>query len=179
MSVSRSQFVRHSLQLTIGRLRHTGTSDRHTPGSPSSSSPRTRVTTSPSYHSFNQVICSVLCLFDYTSLDPDHLPFRINEILEVVKQDHDDSGWWAAMRSVASGGKGRPRWIPKFFVVPLEDEMALRLKETPEDLRGVVFEAERFCRINPVSRSNRPHEKAGERESKVRKGSSSPLNFGC
>jgi son of sevenless len=181
MSVSRSQFVRHSLQLTIGRLRHSASTDRHTPTptspSTSSSSTRARVTTSPSYghHAFHLVICSVLCLFDFTSLDPDHLSFHKNEILEVVKQDHDGSGWWAAMRSVANGGNGRVKWIPKAFVVPLEEQMALRLRETPGDLRSLMFDAESLCSSNSASRLNRLNEKAPslgshaeELESKVR-----------
>jgi len=41
-------------------------------------------------------ICYALCLHDYLSDDPTHLPFNRNEILEIIAQE--ESGWWAAMR---------------------------------------------------------------------------------
>ena len=52
-------------------------------------------------------ICHVLCLHDYSSDDPTHLPFNRNEILEIVAQE--ETGWWAAMRP----GGDKVGWISR------------------------------------------------------------------
>ncbi|KAG0707604.1 hypothetical protein DFH29DRAFT_995030 [Suillus ampliporus] len=60
-------------------------------------------------------ICNVICMFDFESDDPDHLPFTRNEILTVVKME--ESGWWAAMRPKGD----RLGWIPSSFVERLTE----------------------------------------------------------
>lgn len=52
-------------------------------------------------------ICYALCLHDYLSDDPTHLPFTRNEILEIVAQEN--TGWWAAMRP----GEDTVGWISR------------------------------------------------------------------
>lgn len=80
-------------------------------------------------------LCFVLCLYEFTSEDPDHLPFRKGEILEIVKKE--DSGWWAALRGDKIG------WIPSAFVTHITDEFAGTLRHVREDLRVYHYEAER------------------------------------
>lgn len=53
------------------------------------------------------MICYALCLHDYLSDDPTHLPFNRNEILEIIAQE--DTGWWAAMRP----GEDKVGWISR------------------------------------------------------------------
>lgn len=83
-------------------------------------------------------ICSVICMYDFRSDDPDHLPFRKNEILDIVKQE--ETGWWAAMRK----NKDKVGWIPQAFVQTVTDAMAERLRNTLEDLRVYEYEAEQL-----------------------------------
>lgn len=92
----------------------------------------------------------VLCLYEFTSEDPDHLPFRKGEILEIVKKE--DSGWWAALREDRIG------WIPSAFVTHVADEFASSLRKVREDLRVYHYEAERKHNSNsaPVSALNYP-----------------------
>ena len=52
-------------------------------------------------------ICYALCLHDYLSDDPTHLPFDRNEVLEIIAQE--DTGWWAAMRP----GEDNVGWISR------------------------------------------------------------------
>ena len=80
-------------------------------------------------------LCYVLCLYEFTSDDPDHLPFQKGEILEIVKKE--DSGWWAAFRRERIG------WIPSAFVTQITDEFAGSLRHIREDLRVYHYEAER------------------------------------
>ena len=77
-------------------------------------------------------LCYVLCLYDYASSDPDHLSFRANELLEIVKMEA--SGWWAALRGDRIG------WIPSGFVVQLTDSAAEVLRSVSEDQRIVEFD---------------------------------------
>ncbi|KAH9050502.1 ras GEF [Lactarius hengduanensis] len=60
-------------------------------------------------------ICTVICLYDFSSSDQDHLSFRRNDVLDIVKQE--DSGWWAAVRSDGS----EVGWVPASYVHMLSD----------------------------------------------------------
>jgi hypothetical protein len=66
-------------------------------------------------------ICSVVCLYDFASSDPDHLAFRKSDVLEVVKQE--TSGWWAAVK----GDGSEVGWIPASYVQIITDEAAERV----------------------------------------------------
>lgn len=61
-------------------------------------------------------VCYVLCQHDYTSSDRDHLSFRKNEVLEIIKKEN--SGWWAALRGDHVG------WIPSAFVLEISEDAA-------------------------------------------------------
>jgi hypothetical protein len=80
-------------------------------------------------------LCSVFCLYDFHSEDPDHLSFRKKDVLDIVQKQ--DSGWWAAMH------RGRPRvgWIPAAFVQPLADELAETYGDVNDELRAWKPEA--------------------------------------
>lgn len=115
--------------------------------SPSSSSARASVATagtSPTSGDSDGIIHSVLCIYDFQSNDPVHLPFRKNDILDVVKLE--DTGWWAAMRP----GGDVIGWIPQAFVKPLSDEMTERLRNVREELRVYEYEAEQLYNSAPV-----------------------------
>lgn len=88
-------------------------------------------------------LCVVLCLYDFSSPDPDHLSFRKNELLEIVKKE--PSGWWAALRADRIG------WVPSAFVVPLTDGMADFLRTVREDARVAEYNAERLCSVSPAA----------------------------
>ena len=75
------------------------------------------------------VIFSALCMFDFTSSEVGLLSFRKNEILDIVKCT---DGWWAAMKK----GESILGWIPQTFVTPLTQEMAEKLQDIREELRG-------------------------------------------
>lgn len=60
-----------------------------------------------------QCLFHVLCMYDFQSSDPVHLPFHKDEVLTIIKQER--SGWWAAMRPQGD----RIGWIPSSFVLPL------------------------------------------------------------
>jgi len=94
--------------------------------SASSSSSRT-----PSSSGSVWKVCFVLCMYDYTSGDPDHLSFRKGEILEIVKQE--DSGWWAALREDKLG------WVPSAFLQPIADNAAGYLRNIREEARVVEY----------------------------------------
>lgn len=118
------------------------------PDSPSSSSislsETTSETTPTSSDSEAITIFSVLCMHDFQSDDPSHLPFHKNEILDIIRQE--DTGWWAAMRS----GGDTIGWVPKAFVNPLSDEMARRLRNVREGLRVYEYEAEQLYVSAPI-----------------------------
>ena len=63
-------------------------------------------------------ICSVICLYDFSSSDSDHLSFRRNEVLNIVRKE--ESGWWAAVR----GDVSEVGWIPATYVDILSDDAA-------------------------------------------------------
>ncbi|CAK5280368.1 unnamed protein product [Mycena citricolor] len=115
--------------------------------SPSSSSARASIgteETSPGNSSDGLIICSVLCMYDFESSDPDHLEFRKNELLDIVKQE--DTGWWAAMRR----GGDCVGWVPQAFVSPLTEEMAERLLNVREELRVYEWSAEQLYNAAPT-----------------------------
>ncbi|KAG1754745.1 uncharacterized protein EDB91DRAFT_249746 [Suillus paluster] len=87
--------------------------------SPTSEYSLTALGVTPSTGDLEWSICNVICMFDFESDDPDHLPFTRNEILTVVKME--ESGWWAAMRPKGD----RLGWIPSSFVERLT-ETAIR-----------------------------------------------------
>ncbi|KAF9270825.1 ras GEF [Marasmius fiardii PR-910] len=120
----------------------------HSPdsGSPSSSS-RPSTDTSPT-SSYSDVICSVLCMYDFQSEDPVHLPFRRNDILDIVRTE--PTGWWAAMKK--GGDSETVGWIPGAFVEPLSEEMADRLMNVRAELRIYEYEAEQLYNTAPTSR---------------------------
>lgn len=70
-------------------------------------------------------LCYVICLYEFESEDPDHLSFKQNEILEIVKQE--ESGWWAALRDNRIG------WVPSAFLQPIPDETARALRNAGEE----------------------------------------------
>lgn len=92
-------------------------------------------------------ICHVLCLYDFSSSDADHLNFRKNEILEIVEKE--ESGWWAALRGDEVG------WVPSTFVAELSDEAAEGLKNTREELRVCEYEAEKLFSVDSFSSAPR------------------------
>ncbi|KAJ7116791.1 ras guanine nucleotide exchange factor domain-containing protein [Mycena crocata] len=119
--------------------------------SPASSSMRASIGTdnsSPTSQMSEFVICSVLCMYDFQSTDSDHLEFRKNEILDVVKQE--DTGWWAAMRR----GGDSVGWIPQAFVNPLTEEMSEKLWNVREELRVYEYDAEQLYNAAPTIRNH-------------------------
>jgi son of sevenless len=68
-------------------------------------------------------------MFDFTSSEAGLLSFRRNEILDIVKCT---DGWWAAMKK----GGTILGWIPQTYVTPLSQEMAEKLQDIREELRG-------------------------------------------
>ncbi|KAG7099854.1 hypothetical protein E1B28_001661 [Marasmius oreades] len=115
-------------------------------GSPSSSS-RLSTDTSPT-SSYSDIICSVLCMYDFQTDDPIHLSFRKNEILDIVRTE--PTGWWAAMKK--GGDSDTVGWIPEAFVEPLSEEMADRLMSVRPELRIYEYEAEQLYNTAPTSR---------------------------
>ncbi|KAH0837928.1 hypothetical protein J3R83DRAFT_6161 [Lanmaoa asiatica] len=49
-----------------------------------------------------QCFFDVVCMHDFESSGPDHLPSHKDELLTIAKQEH--SGWWAAIHRIG--------WIP-------------------------------------------------------------------
>lgn len=153
MSSQRVQALRRTLHLSIDPSPY-ASPDRASLSSSGSLSPsssaRASIGTSLATHESTTTagefkIFSVLCLYDFHSDDPDHLPFRKSEILDVVKTE--ESGWWAAMRPAHT----QVGWVPSAFVRPLTDEMAERLRGLREELRIYDYEAERLYNAAPTS----------------------------
>jgi son of sevenless-like protein len=119
-----TEAIRRSLHLSIDPTPY-----REATSSTSDSSPSPILSTRASVATTNTTysvvpaddecrICSVFCLFDYWSDDPDHLSFRKGDFLDIVKQE--ETGWWAAMRP----GGNRVGWIPCGYVQTLADDTA-------------------------------------------------------
>ncbi|KAJ7755059.1 ras guanine nucleotide exchange factor domain-containing protein [Mycena maculata] len=147
MTLAHSHPFRQSLHLSIDASPYDlqGVSSGY--NSPSSSSARASMgtdITSPTSSVDGLVMCSVLCMYDFQSTDSDHLPFRKNEILEVVKKE--DTGWWAAMRR----GGDAIGWIPQAFVNPLSEEMTEKLWNVREELRVYEYDAEQLYNGAPT-----------------------------
>ena len=68
-------------------------------------------------------------MFDFNSSEADLLSFRRNEILDIIKCT---DGWWAATKK----GESNLGWIPQTFVTRLTQEMAEKLQDIREELRG-------------------------------------------
>ena len=68
-------------------------------------------------------------MFDFTSSEAELLSFRKNELLDIVKCT---DGWWAAMKK----GDTILGWVPQTYVTPLTQEMAEKLQDIREELRG-------------------------------------------
>ncbi|KAI9444951.1 ras GEF [Lactarius indigo] len=81
-------------------------------------------------------ICTVICLYDFSSSDPDHLSFRRNEVLDIVKQE--ESGWWAAVRSDGS----EVGWVPASYVHTLSDHAVERPYTALEKTRIPEYRAD-------------------------------------
>ncbi len=75
-------------------------------------------------------LCTVICLYDFSSLDPDHLSFSKNEILDIVRQE--ESGWWAAVR----GDGSEVGWVPASYVHTLSDRAPEKLYTVLEKTRS-------------------------------------------
>ncbi|KAK7063870.1 ras guanine nucleotide exchange factor domain-containing protein [Favolaschia claudopus] len=143
---------RHSLHLNIDASPYTMPSGSNTPSSSVRASIGTDIT-SPTLSTMSElIICSVLCMYDFQSDDVDHLEFRKNEILDVVKQE--DTGWWAAMRR----GGDFIGWIPQAFVNPLTEEMTEKLLNVREELRVYEYDAEQLYNAAPTVRNNEWYE---------------------
>ncbi|KAJ7612360.1 hypothetical protein DFH06DRAFT_1308148 [Mycena polygramma] len=133
---SSAALAHQHLQFLLARIRVPQTALMADPSSPDdfegipSGSPQTVMS--------EHIICSVLCMYDYKSTDPDHLEFVKNEILEIVEQQKD--GWWAAMRR----GGDVIGWIPQAFVEPLSEEMAKKLWNIRQELRVYEYDAEQL-----------------------------------
>lgn len=114
------------------------TSTSHTSGGPSSSESvgGSRAT----------LICTVLCVHDFSSDEEHALSFRRNELLEVLKQE--DTGWWAAMRR----GTTTVGWIPEAYVKALTREMAETLRRITPELRVYEYQAELLYNTAPPNR---------------------------
>jgi hypothetical protein len=84
-------------------------------------------------------ICNVICIFDFESDDPHHLPFTRNEILTVVKME--ESGWWAAMRPNGD----RLGWIPSSFVERLTESATEALDKEEDYTRIHAYEQNNPC----------------------------------
>ncbi|KAJ7103128.1 ras guanine nucleotide exchange factor domain-containing protein [Mycena belliarum] len=144
--------IRQSLHLNIEASPYDLTSVPSASGSDSpSSSARASIGTevsTPGSVMDGVILYSVLCMYDFEPTDADHLGFRKNEILDVIKQE--DTGWWAAMRR----GGDSIGWIPQAFVSPLTEEMADRLWNVREELRVYEYGAEQLYNAAPTIRNH-------------------------
>lgn len=182
MPGSRFQAVRQQLHLSIdpyrsGYGRHEKNSaSPHSTASPTSSTraasistSRASIATSRTSYSTGAtcssssasdggewVIFSVLCLHDFESDDLDHLQFRKNEILDIVKQEA--TGWWAALRPNDS----RVGWIPSAFVVALDGTELQKLQGVRFDLRVFEYDAERLYNSAPISHLHHMYTSSGQ-----------------
>ena len=146
---SHSQTVRRSLHLSIdpspyGEQRISRSPDSTSPSSSARLSVATAGTT-PTSDGPEWILLSVLCLYDFESHDSDHLSFRKNQILDIVKQE--ESGWWAAI----SPDERRVGWVPKAFLQPLSVEMVEKLRTVREELRVFEYGAEQLYNSAPIS----------------------------
>ena len=105
-------------------------------------------------------ICFVLSLYDFSTSDPDHLPFQEGEILEIVKKE--ESGWWAALRDNRIG------WVPSAFVRQLSDREARMLRDVKDEMRVHELDAVRlfnnprpFASISSLSDTHSPDSATG------------------
>ncbi|KAI0068002.1 ras GEF [Artomyces pyxidatus] len=147
MTVSTTHAARQSLRLLISppSLLYRNVTAGGSSPSPSSSFPRKEVSyESPSGEAYER-ICSVMCLYDFTSSDPDHLPFSKNDILEIVKQE--DSGWWAAVR----GDGSEVGWIPASYVRALSDDAADKLRNLRDETQIPEFVLDKGSKSAPAS----------------------------
>ncbi|KAG6842406.1 hypothetical protein C0991_007536 [Blastosporella zonata] len=127
-----SQTKRQSLYVNIDPYTY-NCDVRKSPISPASSANLSIGSTSS--HDSGATRCTVLCMHDWSSDDPDHLNFTQNEILDVVRQE--ESGWWAAMRSDSEIG-----WIPQAYVERISEDMVDKLRNTPKEYRCKEYNAE-------------------------------------
>lgn len=144
------QRLRQPALLIDPYYRAASTAENYAHSSPSSSSymsssTRTPSTGGPTGSGTYWRIFFVLCLYDYSSSDADHLSFKQNEILEIVKKE--ETGWWAALRGDTIG------WVPCAFLVPLTDSMADKLRNTPEDMRIAEYDtaSEKLPKAAPLA----------------------------
>ncbi|KAJ6486221.1 ras guanine nucleotide exchange factor domain-containing protein [Mycena vitilis] len=158
------QHLRQSLHLNIDASPYDLEGIPSGSNSPSSSARASIGTelTSPGSSMSELIICSVLCMYDFVSTDSDHLEFRKNEILDVVKQEN--TGWWAAMRR----GGDFIGWIPQAFVNPLSEEMAEKLSNVREELRVYEYDAEQLYNAAPTIRNNEWYDTSPEPVARVR-----------
>ncbi|KAJ7687418.1 ras guanine nucleotide exchange factor domain-containing protein [Mycena rosella] len=148
MTLAHSHPFRQSLHLSIDASPYDLPSGSSSPSSSARASIGTTELTSPGSAMSGIIICSVLCMYDFQSTDADHLAFRKNEILDVVKQE--DTGWWAAMRR----GGDFIGWIPQAFVNPLSEEMSEKLWNVREELRVYEYDAEQLYNAAPTIRNH-------------------------
>ena len=113
------------------------------------SHPSRPTSTAPSTPPAPAIDLDVLCLYDFASDDPDHLSFRKNEILSIVKQL--ETGWWAAVR--ADSDTSKVGWIPASYVAPLSRQMSHRLRAVRAEVRVYEYEAERLYDSAPIERN--------------------------
>lgn len=85
----------------------------------------------------------VLCMYDFDSDDPDHTPFKENDILKIIAQE--PSGWWAAQVGEHVG------WIPSAFVAVIPHEMVETLRKVPHEMRVYEYKAEALYNGAPLS----------------------------
>lgn len=165
--MSTNSRIRHSLRLSIDStpinyaslkpFNTTTTPDSGSSASSESLSTGSTNSTTSSSRGPGWRICSVLCLHDYTSTDPTHLSFARNEILEIVQQE--ETGWWAALRIEDNRVGWISRCVTNFsnmqfclkgliffsaFVEPLSEELAEKLRATPEPLRVLKYDEELY-----------------------------------
>ena len=151
MAAARPQTIRHGLHLSISASVHNyhNTSDSPDSISPSSSTAlsSTPAGTTPTTSSDSSELVHIwaLCMHDFDSRDTDHLPFKKNQIIEIVKQE--DSGWWAA---VSLDGR-RIGWVPKAYLRQLTPEMTEKLRSVRPELRVFEYEAEQLYNSAPIS----------------------------
>ncbi|KAL6304919.1 ras guanine nucleotide exchange factor domain-containing protein [Sparassis latifolia] len=94
----------------------------HTPASTLSSAPFSAAISAATISSCGPSTADafhVLCLYDFTSDDPDQLSFKKNEILDIIKREN--TGWWAAVRP----GHDCVGWIPSTFVEAISENKLL------------------------------------------------------
>lgn len=153
-----SQPSRLSLQLSIEPLLFSNSNKGTRVASPEPTSPlsfsnhppdsaHTTTSSDSEYVSIDAAYGSVLCMYDFNTNDPDQLAFSRNEILDIVKQEDPDNGWWAALRRNST----RVGWIPASFVQPLSPEMAEKLLNVVPPLRVIQYKTDQLYDTAPVA----------------------------